>query len=362
MTLFLATSRQAGLRCLQILALTDVAALHLIEGNVEDAEALLDEARARVRGTVVRFCDTQIAGLETAIAFGRGQETLARTSLARTLALAETQGTCGCLMWIRSGFSALFSEAWRSGVRPNVIRVLVRRYEVPPPTPFTDPWPWPVRIRAFGAMTIEVDERPLIADGKAQHRVLDLLRLLIAESGRNVSAQRISDALWPDTEGDGAMTNVRGTVKRLRDLLGDADLVRMYDGKVSLNHRMVWLDTWALGELCESVETDAVADATVLEHRLFSLYREPLLAADDHAWLIDGRRRQRERFARCVTTLMRRRANAGDIEHALMLCDRALGIDAQLPDALKRVRDSLLQRLTSHVPTQAIPKGPTRLH
>ncbi len=360
---FIESSRQAGLVNLHTLALTDVAALHLLNGDIDHAETLLDQARDLVRGTVVLHCDGQIAGIETAIAFARGESEAAKASLLRTLALVEQSGMCGCLMWVRTGFSALFSEAWRTGVRPQVIRELIRRFEIPPPTPFTQPWPWPIRIHAFGTLDIEIEDRPWQPDGKPQHRVLDLLRLLITEGGRDVSAQRISDRLWPDTDGDAAMTNVRGTVKRLRDMLGDAECIRVFDSKVSLNRRIVWIDTWALGELLETLEGNGAitSDIQSLEGRLFALYRAPLLAAEDHAWLIDGRQRQRDRFARGVQTLVRHATDAGDIEHALILCDRALGVDPQLP-TVERMRQALLQRIAPIGNTTESAQGPSRLH
>jgi LuxR family transcriptional regulator, maltose regulon positive regulatory protein len=360
---FVAASREAGMVNLHTLALTDVAALHLLNGEIDHAEALLRQARELVRGTVVRISDGQIAGIETAIAFARGQPEVAKASLLRTLTLVEQRGMCGCLMWVRTGFSALFSEAWRTGVRPQVIRELIRRFEIPPPTPFTQPWPWPIRIHAFDALDIEIEDRPWRPDGKPQHRVLDLLRLLIAEGGRDVSAQRISDRLWPDTDGDAAMTNVRGTVKRLRDMLGDAECIRVFDGKVSLNRRIVWIDTWALGELLETLEGNGAitTDTHSLESRLFALYRAPLLAAEDHAWLIDGRQRQRDRFARGVQMLVRQATDAGDIEHALNLCDRALGVDPQLP-TVERTRQAMLQRITPTANTTEGAQGPSRLH
>jgi LuxR family maltose regulon positive regulatory protein len=360
---FVTASREAGMVNLHTLALTDVAALHLLNGEIDQAEDLLHQARELVRGTVVRISDGQIAGIETAIAFARGQPEVAKDSLVRTLSLLEQRGMCGCLMWVRTGFSALFSDAWRSGVRPHVIRDLVRRFEIPPPTPFTQPWPWPIRIRAFGALDIEIDDRTWHQDGKPQHRVLDLMRLLIAEGGRDVSAQRISDRLWPDTDGDGAMTNVRVTVKRMRDMLGDAECIRVFDGKVSLNRRIVWIDTWALGELLETLEHDGAvgADMRTLEGRLFALYRAPLFEAEDHAWLFDGRERQRDHFARAVQMLVRHATDAGDTEHALILCDRALAVDPELP-TVERTRRVVLQRMTPSGSMTETAQGPSRLH
>ncbi len=329
---FVRGARAAGLFSLEMLALTDVAALHLIDGDIDAAEVLAREARARTAGTVARHCDGQISGLEAAIAYLKGNREEARELFSRTLDLIGHKGTCACLLWVRSGLGVLFSEAWQSGERPGLIRELIRLHQVPPPTSFTRPWPWPVEVRAFGSLEIRIDSQVCQPDRKAQHRVLDLLRLLVAEGGQDVRAERIADTLWPDSEGDAAMTNVRGTVKRLRDLLGHPDTVRVFDGKIGLNPRLVWTDVRALRELVETLDAPSGA-ASVADDGpslVFDLYRAPLLESERGDVLDNARVRQRRQFARVVSVLVRRARERGQEAHAADLLERALLRDPEI--------------------------------
>ena len=329
---FVRGARAAGLFSLEMLALTDVAALHLIDGDVEVAEVLAREARARTAGTVARHCDGQISGLEAAIAYLKGNREEARELFSRTLDLIGHKGTCACLLWVRSGLGVLFSEVWQSGERPGLIRELIRLHQIPPPTSFTRPWPWPVEVRAFGSLEIRIDSQLCQPDRKAQHRVLDLLRLLVAEGGQDVRAERIADTLWPDSEGDAAMTNVRGTVKRLRDLLGHPDTVRVFDGKIGLNPRLVWTDVRALRELMETL--DATPGGAAVDDDgpslLFDLYRAPLLESERGDALETARARQRRQFARVVSVLVRRARDRGQEARAADLLERALLRDPEI--------------------------------
>jgi hypothetical protein len=329
---FVRGARAAGLFSLEMLALTDVAALHLIDGDVEAAEVLAREARARTAGTVARHCDGQISGLEAAIAYLRGNREEARELFSRTLDLIGHKGTCACLLWVRSGLGVLFSEAWQTGERPGLIRELIRLHQIPPPTSFTRPWPWPVEVRAFGGLEIRIDSQLCQPDRKAQHRVLDLLRLLVAEGGQDVRAERIADTLWPDSEGDAAMTNVRGTVKRLRDLLGHPDTVRVFDGKIGLNPRLVWTDVRALRELVDTLDAQPGGAAVDDDGPTlaFDLYRAPLLESEHGDALDSARARQRRQFARVVSVLVRRARDRGQEARAADLLERALLRDPEI--------------------------------
>src|SRR6185436_4414504 len=94
---------------------------------------------------------------------------------------------------------------------------------------------------------------------KAQQKVLELLKALVAEGAKEVDSRMVADWLWPDVDGDAAQSNLRGTVKRLRELLGHSESVRLFDGKISLNERICWLDLWAFREWCAALMDGAVA-------------------------------------------------------------------------------------------------------
>jgi hypothetical protein len=138
------------------------------------------------------------------------------------------------MLWVRAGLSTLFGAALQISRYAPLVRDLVRRYQVPPPKRAGSEWPWPVRIHSLGQLRIEVDDTLVPFGRKAQQKVLELLKALIAEGGREVDGGIVADWLWPDVDGDAAQSNLRGTVKRLRELLGHPESVRLFDGKISL--------------------------------------------------------------------------------------------------------------------------------
>ena len=117
--------------------------------------------------------------------------------------------------------------------------------------------------------------------GKAKKRPLELLKLLIAYGGEQVSESRVTDALWPRIDGDSAHRSFTSTLHRLRKLLGEDRAVTLHEGRLSLDRRYFWLDTWAFEQLAADLE--AAGDAQSVEklvERLLALYRGSFMADD----------------------------------------------------------------------------------
>ncbi len=58
--------------------------------------------------------------------------------------------------------------------------------------------------------------RPVRFTGKAQRKPLALLQALVAFGGQRVREDRLSEALWPDADGDAAHQALSTTLHRLR--------------------------------------------------------------------------------------------------------------------------------------------------
>jgi two-component SAPR family response regulator len=224
----------------------------------------------------------------------------------------------------------LFGAALQISRYAPLVRDLVRRYQVPPPKRAGSEWPWPVRIHSLGQLRIEVDDTLVPFGRKAQQKVLELLKALIAEGGREVDGGIVADWLWPDVDGDAAQSNLRGTVKRLRELLGHPESVRLFDGKISLNERICWLDLWVFREWCGALLEGAVGGEQHTEQtqHLQNLYRGPLLNGEDAPWLQPARRRERLRIGRVLARL-----SSHDESVACRLRDHALMVDPDLAAA-----------------------------
>lgn len=73
-----------------------------------------------------------------------------------------------------------------------------------------------------------------------------LLELIIASGEREVPVRRLADAIWPDDDGDAALSACTVALHRLRKLITHADTIETGEGVVSLNLRVCWIDAWAL--------------------------------------------------------------------------------------------------------------------
>ena len=58
-------------------------------------------------------------------------------------------------------------------------------------------WPWAFRVTTLGRFSLLRHGEPVTFSGKAQRRPLELLRVLIAHGGREVTEERVTEALWP---------------------------------------------------------------------------------------------------------------------------------------------------------------------
>jgi DNA-binding SARP family transcriptional activator len=268
----------------------------------------------------------------------------------------------------------LCARALECGIEVDYVRAFVRTHRLMPETPPLGiaAWPWPVEVRALGPLTVRVDGREIAGAGKAQLRPLDLLAALVAFGGRNVSIDRLVDALWPDADGDAARAALDTTVLRLRRLLGDGAAVVVDGGRLSLDTRRCWIDTWAVEDVLNRLDRggDSDAMASWLD-RLAELYRGPLLAERSHAWAMAPRERLRLRVVAQFERMGRSLEAWGDVERALGWYLRGLAAD-ELADGLYlgaarcyrttgRNRSALaLLRHAERLREAAVPDSPSR--
>jgi DNA-binding SARP family transcriptional activator len=191
---------------------------------------------------------------------------------------------------------------------------IVRGLRLPAPTPAPEHWPWSVRIRAFGAFSLEIDDSGAQQQptGKAAHRLTGLLKALVAAGGIDVSGELLIDAIWPDAAGDTGWSSLHTTLHRLRRLLRHEEAIFVHDNKVSLSRTACWLDTWEFLDRTDAIETTAI-ETDALDERwaaslraALALYRDHLLAGEaDAPWLLAPRETMRQRWLAAVHALAR---------------------------------------------------------
>jgi hypothetical protein len=113
----------------------------------------------------------------------------------------------------------------------------------------------PVRIHTLGRFSVQLQGRPLSGTaGPRYQRSLELLQALIALGGRDVHAELLSQALWPDAEGDKAQNAFDVTLHRLRQLLNIDHLFLLRERRLTLNSELAWVDVWTFERLVNHAE------------------------------------------------------------------------------------------------------------
>ena len=272
------------------------------------------------------------------IAMEHGRPRPGLNALRRGLALGREYGYAHFLWWLPARVARMLAHALENGIEPEYAKSLVaRRSLVPdePPLAIAD-WPWPFRVQTLGAFRLLRFGEPLAFSGKAQRRPLDLLKVLIAYGGEQVSEDHVTGALWPRIEGDSAHRSFTSALHRLRKLLGEDRAVVLREGCLTLDRRWFWVDTWALEQAVGEIEAAlkrprANGEPERMERlaeRVLALYRGAFLAAEaDEAWCVQPRERLRSRFLRGMTGAGRYWEEAGQWDRALACYERCLEAD-----------------------------------
>jgi LuxR family transcriptional regulator, maltose regulon positive regulatory protein len=301
-------------------------------GDERKCIAHLQTLRGIVRGIDNRHLEFigLVSFAQIALAHGRSRTGLA--ALRRGLELGREYGYSHFLWWRPPAVARVLVHALEAGIEPDYAKSLIRRRTLVPEQPplGVESWPWTYRVHTLGGFRLLRHGEPVnTGNGKAQKRPLELLKLLIAHGGEQVSEGKVTDALWPRIDGDSAHRSFTSTLHRLRKLLGEDRAVTLHEGRLSLDRRYFWLDTWAFEQLATDLESSA--DAQQMERlveRLLALYRGGFMAEDDDAaWAIQARERMRGRFSRAVGRVWRLWRERGEDDRARLLMQKSLEID-----------------------------------
>ena len=200
---------------------------------------------------------------------------------------------------------------------------------------------WPVMIYTLGRFRIIINDNPLTFPGRSKRKPLELLKVLIAFGGRDVSQERISEALWPDSEGDAAHRSFDTTLHRLRKLIGNEKAITLQEGQLSLNSEICWVDAWAFERLQGKVESildnhprPDCSDSNdnneigLLCEQILSLYQDHFLHnSSDESWCLTFRERLRSKFIRLLRKAGRHWETQGHWYKAVDCYQRGLELD-----------------------------------
>jgi LuxR family maltose regulon positive regulatory protein len=263
-----------------------------------------------------------IRGLALAqFAHQSGRRRRALKLLKITLDLAAAEGYLGSTFFRREDLTTLYAEALSAGIQTGYCARVIHSRELPAPRnmAFAEQWPWRVKVFVLGNFHLELNGDVYTSQGKVQQKPLELLKALVALGGESVPQDQLADLLWPETEGDLAISNMKTTINRLRRLLGQHEFLVVREGTLSLNRDYCWTDLWRFEELARDIETatrfgndpQSTVRLQRLADRLNTAYPQPLHCHSHEAWIPGVRRQLHKRYLRCIEKLVHSMEYAG---------------------------------------------------
>lgn len=195
----------------------------------------------------------------------------------------------------------LCGDALARGIEPEFARKVIAFRKFTPPPGAGPTWPWPLKVRALGPFTVEVDGVALEGTRKGSDHRADLLKVLAANDGKPLAVSRVIELLWPDATPENGRKSFDMALSRLRKLLEQEDSVVINDAKLAFSPQLAWCDTADFATLCE--RAPAGMDTVALERHateLLSRYGRGFLDGEqlDAPWAVEGRERQKQRLLR----------------------------------------------------------------
>jgi len=370
----LANAEAAGAVFPEILCRLAAANIAGARGEHKQAKAHLLGIGDRILSTGNRMFEFMERLTAARSAFGSGDESGGLSALRAGMELGRKQGYINMFWWWEpEAMTSLCMKALEAGIEPDYVLELVRKRGLSPPVPpmEIEEWPWRVRIYTLGRFDLVRDGRRLSSTGKAQQKPLRLLKAIIALGGRDVPREKLSDAVWPEADGDRALDSLSVNVRRLRRLLGDEKSVLVAEGRFTLSNRICWVDAWAFKRIFARAErlrhpadtaSGSAHPSVPVFLKALSLYRGDFLEQEkDTPWPVSLRERLRTKFLRCVMDAGRSLEAVAEWEDALacyrkglevddlheefyrriMNCHHLLGRRSEAEDAYKRCRRTL---------------------
>ena len=121
-------------------------------------------------------------------------------ALRQALAVGKPRNFVTFTLWRPDPLARLMSRALEAQIEPDYAAEIIRRcgLTLDSSRSALSGWPWPYKVHTLGPFRLLRSNVPIVSSGKGQKRPLDLLRMLIAHGGREVSETHITEALWLD--------------------------------------------------------------------------------------------------------------------------------------------------------------------
>ena len=307
---------------------TQAAILHLELGQLRKGRKNLDEA--------LRVAETGHSGwlkfnyffIDASYKLKQDQEQAYLDALRQGFGVGRELELYTTLWWDPVRMSRLCAAALDHDIEVDYVQEMIRRNRLVPDTSAATlkNWPWPIKIYVLGAFRMVIEGKLVGSGKKGQKKVIELLRAIVVFGGRDVSATDLTDALWPDSEGDDANNALKTAVHRLRKLLGQPDAIEVSAGHLRLNSQYCWTDLGSFDRLVEEARNEA--EKYALLEQAINLYRGPLLSSEEEvSWVVAPSERVRSKFLSAVTIAGQYWESKQQWTKAISIYERALEVD-----------------------------------
>jgi ATP/maltotriose-dependent transcriptional regulator MalT/DNA-binding SARP family transcriptional activator len=259
----------------------------------------------------------------------------AKPQLEEALSLGRRHGISHTLWWRPDSMAELCGMALAEDIEADYVRHLIRSRSLVPgdSTPPPRAWPWPFQVFTLGKFRLLIEGKTQGIISKGSKRPLELLKVLVALGGRDVRVEHLADKMWPHKDGDYAYGSLTSALHRLRRLLGLDDAIVLQDGRMSLNPRHIWVDTWAIEQIFSAAERDVSITASgaamaATAERLLDHYRGAFLEDESESnCYIALREHLRGKMLRILNKIARQTAKAAEVESTASLFERTIDAD-----------------------------------
>ena len=340
------------------------AYLHLAGGLIgqqyyKEAHEAIESAREIVTDSVEFRNLADVDFMAAWLAMQQGKMQCFDQHVRDALALLKRTEVHACLWYMDPRIlPAVLARALTRDIETEQVRELIRHLALQAPPDAGPLWPWPIKLNLLGRFEVLLGDAPLESSRKPAKKPLALLKALACAGGNAVPVAQLLDWLWPESEADAAQKALDMALHRLRGLLGAHDVVRLADGRMSLDPTQIRVDAWAFESFCHQ-GTETAAPAA-------DLYRGTLLPEDlDAVWSVSYREKLHDSFNRLICqqatelesqqrygdalTWYARGLAADDLVEAmyqgLMRCHLNLGHRADALATFQRLRRTLASKL-----------------
>jgi LuxR family maltose regulon positive regulatory protein len=303
-------------------------------GNHDEAKEHLSQALQLAKQTKAKNLQFYTLMAEALFALKEEDQVLGLKPLRKALALGREGKFLDPCIDLQSDMAKVWAKALEAGIEVEYVQELIRRRNLITEKPplHLENWPWPLKVFTLGRFVILKDGQPFKFTRKVQQKPLSMLKALIAFGGEEVREDQISDALWPEADGDVAHESFATTLHRLRKLIGHEKAIQLREGRLSLDERLCWVDVWVFERLLGQAEArwrEGLKDSAVqLGQKAMEIYKGPFLEREiEQPWAISMRERLRGKFMRNVGKLGQYWEQAGQWEKSVDCYQKGLEVD-----------------------------------